>query len=102
MLDQRQSNFVKALVIGGLSLGVVLFFYSFFIWPIQELELQAWQERCFDSVDGKLIEKKDVVCSSPQGQEVIFIALGVIPFLVFSGSLEYFEKKRIKNWRSWR
>jgi len=102
MLDQRQVNLIKSIFIGGLSLIPIMMFFVYFIWPIQEIQMQEWIENsgCFNYIDGEWVDKK--TCSVPQGGEFLYITLGVIPFLIFVAMMSYFEKKRLKTWKSYR
>jgi len=102
MLDQRQVNLIKSIFIGGLSLIPIMMFFVYFIWPIQEIQMQEWIENsgCFNYIDGEWVDKK--TCSVPHGGEFLYITLGVIPFLIFVATMSYFEKKRLKTWKSYR
>lgn len=102
MLDQKRLNLIKSVLIAGVSLIPIMLFFIYFLWPIEEMQIQKWIETsgCFDYIDEKWVDKN--TCSVPQGGEFIYITLGVIPFLIFIASMNYFEKKRMKTWRSYR
>lgn len=101
-LDKRQMNLVKSLILAIISLVLVVAAYSYFIWPIENSYREDWLMKCFDNIDGQWVEKEGISCSVRHGGEIIPIALGAISFLVFVASMNYFEKKRLHNWRSWK
>jgi len=100
-LDQRQNNMVKALAVAGVSLFLVMGFYSFFVQPILDKSMEGYRETCYDEINGELVEKENVTCSVPS-YPLFPIALGVIPFFIFIAMFEFLEKRRIHNWRSWK
>ncbi len=91
-MDQRQTNMVKSLFVSGISLVLVSLFFLNVVNPILEADRKEFLEKCADDEN---------TCSVPH-YPIFYIALGVIPFFVFTAMFEYLEKKRIHNWKSWK
>src|SRR3972149_6477725 len=100
MLDQRQVNLIKSIFIGGLSLIPIMMFFVYFIWPIQEIQMQEWIENsgCFNYIDGEWVDKK--TCSVPHGGEFIYITSGANPTRNLTAQLDSLSRSRLKTWKS--
>ncbi len=90
-MDQRERNFAKSIVLGGISLVGIILLFVYFVIPIQDYEMRSFLEEC---------DEKGITCSVEPS--MFPIALGVIPFLIFLIAMNILEKRRIHNWRSWK
>jgi len=89
--NQHQANLVISLLIAGVSLALVLTFYTNFVWPIEQHEREKFLAEC---------EEKGYTCTAEPG--FTGIILPVIPFMIFTLVYSYLEQRRKKTWRSYR
>ena len=86
--DEKDKNMFRAAAI-GIIISTIVF-----------CTLLAYNtEQSVDLADE--CAKPEVTCSAPQGGVITLISLGIMVTL-FLGSYRYMEKKRMKNWRSYR
>lgn len=90
-MDDRQKNLVRSLALGGISLCGIILLYVYFVIPIQDYEMKQFLTEC---------EEKGYTCSVEPS--IFPIVLGVVPFFIFLIAMNILEKRRIRNWRSWR
>lgn len=91
-LDERQKNVAKSFGVAFLSLIVLTLALAYIIYPYQEAEIERLKQQC-DNPDE---------CNITVGQSPLIILMALPALIIYTVTLRYLEKKRIRNWRSWK
>ena len=93
-MDERQTNTIKALVLSVIIFGILITVGYVFILPMEQIEREKIiQEKCPNGLED---------CALAIDSSIIWLLLAVPPIIVYAISFDYFEKKRIKSWNSWK
>jgi len=87
-------NSIIALIFALISLGAVLTFYNYFVWPVSQFQSEKFLEQC---------EQNGWTCTVEPNFVVPLIA-AIIPFMIYVLVLKILDNKAKTDniWRSYR